>query len=435
MDWQQLSGVLGQQLPAQPAAGAGDVTSSLAAATTGAAAQPQAQLASLYYQQLLGQQLQSQQLQTQQQGLAGVPGLNPGLQASQNPLADATALQQLYGQQGGLLGLQLQQAIPGLGLQQQSAALLQQQLLAAAAAGGFQGQLRGAAQEAKFARASASSSGDPAATTVYLGDIVDYDEQKGFGFIECADTQKLYGIDIFLLRSALDGAVVNPGDKVNFQVEKGPKGPKAANVAVVQKIEDREDLPTFYGIVKRYDEQRGLGFIDCAETMELYGKDILVFKSQLGDAGKRNGAKLSFSIIKDARGVKAAKVKILVDFPPGMDHKKVDAGKLTPKLVNDPMANPQALLALPGADMASGAAGSLAAGGPPPDWKPDWQKPTAKFMMRPPLRPQIMPPRERSRSPKAVGSDAWASGSDSWAAGSETWTAPASGTSPEWRTW
>lgn len=450
MDWQQLSGVLGQQMPAQPAAAAGDPTSSLAAATTGAAAQPeaQAQLANLYYQQLL----QSQQLQAQQQGLGTVPGVNQPLQANpmqaqQSPAVDATALQQLY-------ALQLQQAMASQGLPQQNAALLQQQLLAAAAAGGLRGAMPGAGPSLdKFSRSSASTGG---VGEVYLGDIVDYDEQKGFGFIECADTQKLYGIDIFLLRSALDGAVVNPGDKVNFQVEKGgPKGPKAANVQVVQRIEDREDLPVFFGLVKRYDENRGLGFIDCAETKELYGKDILVFKSQLGELGKRNGAKLSFSIIKDARGVKAAKVKILADFPPGIDHKMIDATKITPKIAGDD--------------------GSMRALTPPADWKPDWQKaspaaklqqpvPVPKVMVRPrvgsmtpaigTLTPSVIPPRARSRSPKPAmaaltlgaalaqgseswvsGSDSWAAGSDSWAAGSDSWTAPSSGTGSDWQTW
>lgn len=390
MDWQQLAGVLGQQLPAQPVATAAAVAPPVA--TSGAATQPQTQLASLYYQQML-----VQQLQTQQQALAATPGL----QASQ-PQLDTTALQQLYGQQpalsaqmtAGLLGMPLQQAPQvsnPLSLVQQQSALLHQQILAAAAVRGQQPQSlltagasllsAGAAQDPKFAGVSSASS-SATAGQIYTGDIVDYDEQKGFGFIECVDTHKIYGIDIFLLRSALDGQFVNPGDKVNFQVEKGPKGPKAANVQVVQRIDEREDLTTFYGTIKRYDEQRSLGFIDCANTMELYGKDILVFKSQLGDS--RNGAKVSFSIIKDARGVKAARVKVLSEFPPG-----VDPTKLTVTPAQDAGASPQPVLALTGLEQANSAATNVASGGLPP----------ARF-----VRPDSMPTRDRSRSPKATWS-------------------------------
>jgi cold shock CspA family protein len=34
-----------------------------------------------------------------------------------------------------------------------------------------------------------------------------------------------------------------------------------------------ERLPRYWGIVKNFDNTRGLGFIECEETKEVYDKD------------------------------------------------------------------------------------------------------------------------------------------------------------------
>ena len=87
-----------------------------------------------------------------------------------------------------------------------------------------------------------------------------------------------------------------------------------------------ERLPTYWGRVKNFDATRGLGFIDCEETKEVYDKDILVLRSQLGDHS--NDTVVSFNIVEDARGVKAANVKIHPDgFPPGKEPKRKGKGK------------------------------------------------------------------------------------------------------------
>ena len=85
-------------------------------------------------------------------------------------------------------------------------------------------------------------------------------------------------------------------------------------------------LPTYYGTIKNYDPRRGLGFIDCQETKDYYEKDILVLRSQLGD--NQDGSVVSFNIVEDARGVKAANVKLCPDgFPPGKEPKPRLKGK------------------------------------------------------------------------------------------------------------
>jgi CspA family cold shock protein len=60
------------------------------------------------------------------------------------------------------------------------------------------------------------------------GTIKWFNESKGFGFITSED-----GEDVFVHYSSISGdgfKTLAEGDKVSFDIEKGPKGPKAINV-------------------------------------------------------------------------------------------------------------------------------------------------------------------------------------------------------------
>ena len=60
------------------------------------------------------------------------------------------------------------------------------------------------------------------------GTVKWFNQSKGFGFIEQED-----GKDVFVHYSAIGGSgfkTLNEGDKVQFEIVDGPKGPAAANV-------------------------------------------------------------------------------------------------------------------------------------------------------------------------------------------------------------
>ena len=58
------------------------------------------------------------------------------------------------------------------------------------------------------------------------GTVKFFNVQKGFGFIACED-----GSEVFVHQTALpEGLELNEGDAVEFDVEEGDRGPKAANV-------------------------------------------------------------------------------------------------------------------------------------------------------------------------------------------------------------
>ena len=63
------------------------------------------------------------------------------------------------------------------------------------------------------------------------GTVKWFNGSKGFGFIEREE-----GADVFVHFNAIQGdgyKSLDEGDKVQFEVEQGPKGPNAANVTKI----------------------------------------------------------------------------------------------------------------------------------------------------------------------------------------------------------
>jgi len=63
------------------------------------------------------------------------------------------------------------------------------------------------------------------------GTVKWFNEKKGYGFIEQED-----GPDVFVHHSGINAAgfkTLKEGDRVEFEIEQGKKGPSAVNVTVV----------------------------------------------------------------------------------------------------------------------------------------------------------------------------------------------------------
>lgn len=189
----------------------------------------------------------------------------------------------------------------------------------------------------------------PAVTMAqYRGVVKSFNETKGYGFIESADTAAIYGKDVFVLKTALQGAF--PGDQVTFSVVDSNKGPQAENILVLNRRpmaaaarpgpygqtvgprpmggpQLRGPVPARapmngkgggggvggapadnIGIVKSFNALKGWGFITSDEIMQTFGKDLFFMKSSLL-APVSEGQQVYFSIFESPKGTQAQNIQ------------------------------------------------------------------------------------------------------------------------------
>lgn len=59
---------------------------------------------------------------------------------------------------------------------------------------------------------------------------------------------------------------------------------------------------SYSGVVKSYNEGNGYGFIECAETFELYGRDVFLHRREYETPGLNVGSAVSFSVTLSDKG-------------------------------------------------------------------------------------------------------------------------------------
>lgn len=100
-----------------------------------------------------------------------------------------------------------------------------------------------------------------------------------YGFIDCVDTQRRFHRDVWVSRPVLDAAfqkgIATSGVRVDFQISLNHDGhPNAKAMRLLKSDDDASEDLTFHGSIKYISEEKGYGFIECAEALELYGGDV-----------------------------------------------------------------------------------------------------------------------------------------------------------------
>lgn len=140
----------------------------------------------------------------------------------------------------------------------------------------------------------------------FVGQVKSYAPSSGYGFIECEDTYRQYGTDVFLHKTQVEQGLSNKarkGDAVRFCVTMNKAGRPQA-LAAEPFVATPFVAPTrsFVGRVKRYNAAQGFGFIACEETQSIFNSDVFLHKQQFEDAGLKLGTQVTFSVEVSARG-------------------------------------------------------------------------------------------------------------------------------------
>jgi CspA family cold shock protein len=171
---------------------------------------------------------------------------------------------------------------------------------------------RGPQAEHVIPLAADAGAGQAAVADGADGTVSWYDEEKGFGFV----TPDAGGEDVFVHAKALaDGLTwLTEGDRVAYEVVQGDRGPQARDLHLVRDAAagsaPPEDVPVRAGegVVARYDDVRGFGFI----TPDAGGADLFVHISVLGGAEPlQKGERVRFKVRQSDRGPQADHVERL----------------------------------------------------------------------------------------------------------------------------
>lgn len=163
---------------------------------------------------------------------------------------------------------------------------------------------------AMFWAAGGKGQKDPDENSIFFGTMKTINTEKGWGHIECESLKKLYGKDMFVMKSNMEGLQVVMGQDVQFNVAQGPKGPHAINIRPFAAQVSVEQ--TFVGIVKSFNEGKGWGFIESESARQLFQQDVFLHTKELHGVSAAAGTQVQFSV-DISTGRPAAKNVVIVE--------------------------------------------------------------------------------------------------------------------------
>lgn len=170
------------------------------------------------------------------------------------------------------------------------------------------------------------------------GTVKWYDPDKGFGFVAREDG----GGDLFLHHSVVGLETLAEGDRITFAVGYGLKGERAEEIRVIERSgqpareraprgygngagygaarsygaprggygrgadQDLSTLPRLEGTVRRFDTERGFGFISSTGAAD----DVFFHSSVVAGGEVRPGDTVEFRLGQGQKGPRALEVRV-----------------------------------------------------------------------------------------------------------------------------
>jgi CspA family cold shock protein len=171
------------------------------------------------------------------------------------------------------------------------------------------------------------------------GTVKWYDPDKGFGFVSREDG----GSDLFLHHTVVGLETLAEGDRISFTIGYGLKGERAEDIRVVERsgkparvrtprefgandsygtsrgyggshqsygrasVQDPSTLPQLEGTVRRFDTERGFGFISSTGAAE----DVFFHSSVVAGGDVRPGDTVEFRLGQSQKGPRALDVRVI----------------------------------------------------------------------------------------------------------------------------